>query len=53
MFMILSVLLKKYEFQLVPGQTIEARPMVILRPKQGIRMNFTSRLAEACTAPRR
>ena len=44
MFMILSVLLKKYEFQLVPGQTIEARPMVILRPKQGIRMNFTSDL---------
>ncbi|MGD1073348.1 MAG: cytochrome P450 [Bryobacteraceae bacterium] len=40
-FMILSVLLRKYEFQLVPGQTIEARPMVILRPKDGIRMNFT------------
>ncbi len=40
-FMILSVLLRKYEFQLVPGQTIEARPMVILRPKHGIRMNFT------------
>jgi cytochrome P450 len=40
-FMILSVLLKKYELKLVPGQTIEARPMVILRPKHGIRMNFT------------
>jgi cytochrome P450 len=40
-FMILSALLRKYEFQLVPGQTIEARPMVILRPKDGIRMNFT------------
>jgi len=40
-FMILSVLLRKYEFQLVPGQTIEARPMVILRPEHGIRMNFT------------
>jgi cytochrome P450 len=39
--MILSVLLGKYEFQLVPGQTIEARPMVILRPEHGIRMNFT------------
>jgi cytochrome P450 len=39
--MILSVLLRKYELQLVPGQTIEARPMVILRPKHGIRMNFT------------
>jgi cytochrome P450 len=40
-FMILSVLLRKYELQLVPDQTIEARPMVILRPKHGIRMNFT------------
>ena len=39
--MILSVLLRKYDFQLAPGQTIEARPMVILRPKHGIRMTFT------------
>ncbi len=41
MLMILSVLLRKYDFNLVPGQTIEARPMVILRPEQGIRMTFT------------
>jgi cytochrome P450 len=39
--MIVSVLLRKYDFQLVPGQTIEARPMVILRPEHGIRMTFT------------
>ncbi len=39
--MILSVLLRKYDFCLVPGQTIEARPMVILRPEHGIRMTFT------------
>jgi cytochrome P450 len=39
--MILSVLLRKYDFRLVPGQKIEARPMVILRPKDGIRMTFT------------
>jgi cytochrome P450 len=39
--MILSTLLKKYDLQLSPGQTIEARPMVILRPKHGIRMTFT------------
>ena len=44
-FMILSVLLGKYELELVPGQTIEARPMVILRPKHGIRMNFTEAIA--------
>ncbi len=39
--MILSVLLKKYDLRLTPGQTIEARPMVILRPRHGIRMSFT------------
>jgi cytochrome P450 len=39
--MIVSVLLRKYDFRLVPGQTIEARPMVILRPEHGIRMTFT------------
>jgi cytochrome P450 len=41
MLMILSVLLRKYDFSLVPGQTIEARPMVILRPEHGISMSFT------------
>ena len=41
MLMILSVLLRKYDFNLVPGQTIEARPMVILRPEHGIRLTFT------------
>jgi cytochrome P450 len=44
--MILSVLLRKYDFSLVPGQIIQARPMVILRPEHGIRMTFTQ------TAPR-
>jgi cytochrome P450 len=39
--MILSELLRRYDFQLTPGQAIEARPMVILRPKHGIRMSFT------------
>lgn len=41
MLMILSVLLRKYDFSLVPGQTIEPRPMVILRPEHGIRMTFS------------
>jgi cytochrome P450 len=39
--MILSEVLRRYDFELIPGQTIEARPMVILRPKYGIRMRFT------------
>jgi cytochrome P450 len=43
--MILSVLLRRYDFQLTPGQMIEARPMVILRPKHGIRMTFTEAIA--------
>jgi cytochrome P450 len=45
--MILSDLLRKYDFELAPGQTIEARPMVILRPKHGIRMTFTDSVATA------
>jgi cytochrome P450 len=47
--MILSDLLRKYDFQLAPGQTIEARPMVILRPKHGIRMTFTNTIAYAAS----
>ena len=43
--MILSDLLRRYDFELTPGQTIEARPMVILRPKHGIRMAFTRSIA--------
>ncbi len=43
--MILKALVKKYDFQLTPGQTIEARPMIILRPKHGIRMTFSKATA--------
>jgi cytochrome P450 len=43
--MILSDLLRKYDFELTPGQTIEARPMVILRPKHEIRMSVTRAVA--------
>jgi cytochrome P450 len=51
--MILSVLLRRYDFQLTPGQTIEARPMVILRPKHGIRMTFTRQSQSTCASPKR
>ena len=47
MLMILSVVLRKYDFHLVPGQTIEPRPMVILRPEHGIRMTFTEAIPAA------
>jgi cytochrome P450 len=49
--MILSDLVRKYDFQLAPGQRIEARPMVILRPKHGIRMTFTHTIAIAPRVP--
>jgi cytochrome P450 len=45
--MILRDVLKTYDFQMAPGQLIEARPMVILRPKHGIRMRFTNTVAPA------
>jgi cytochrome P450 len=45
--MILSDLIRRYDFQVVPGQSIEARPMVILRPKHGIRMAFTGIVASS------
>jgi cytochrome P450 len=50
--MILSDLLRKYDFELTPGQTIEARPMVILRPKQGIRMTFSKAIAPDLSSPK-
>jgi cytochrome P450 len=43
--MILSDLIRRYDFELAPGQTIEPRPMVILRPRHGIRMTFTQTTA--------
>lgn len=43
--MILSELIRRYDFELVPDQTIEPRPMVILRPKHGIRMTFLNTTA--------
>jgi cytochrome P450 len=49
--MILSDLLRRYDFELTPGQTIEPRPMVILRPKHGIRMSFTAIASDDSVAP--
>ena len=48
--MILSTLLMRYDFELIPDQTIEARPMVILRPKHGIKMSFTQAKAREIPA---
>lgn len=43
MTMIIAVVLRSYDFFLVPGQEIDIRPMIILRPQHGIRMNFSRR----------
>ncbi len=49
--MILSELLRRYDLQLTPGQKIEPRPMVILRPKYGIRMSFSRNTASSELLP--
>jgi len=49
--MILSTLLGKYDLELPPGQTIEPRAMVILRPKNGIRMSFTDTVPTEVAVP--
>jgi len=52
MLMILSEVLRRYDLQLTPGQSIEPRPMVILRPKHGIRMTFKRAIAASRAGPR-
>jgi cytochrome P450 len=49
--MILSTLLGKYDLELPPGQKIEPRAMVILRPKHGIRMSFTDTVPTEVAVP--
>jgi cytochrome P450 len=49
--MILSTLLGKYDLELPPGQKIEPRAMVILRPKNGIRMSFTDTVPTEVPVP--
>jgi len=48
--MILNDVVRKYDFELAPGQIIEARPVVILRPKHGIKMTFTQSVPAAAYA---
>ncbi len=48
--MILSVLLRKYEIGLAPGQSVDVHPMITLQPKHGILMNFTKAIAHGVRA---
>jgi len=41
MLMILSELVRRYDFTLTAGAPVEPRPMIILRPKDGIPMAFS------------
>jgi len=43
MLMILGRLLRRYDCELAPDQKVAARPEVVLRPENGIRMKFTRR----------
>jgi cytochrome P450 len=44
MIMILGVVLRRYDCELAPDETITARPVLILRPANGIKMNFRRRV---------
>jgi len=41
MLIILCVLLRKFDYELAMNQVIEPHPMIILKPRNGIRMNFS------------
>lgn len=41
--LLLATLARKWKLSLVPGQQIEMKPMITLRPKYGVRMSITSR----------
>ena len=43
MLIILGAILRRYDFELAPDQAVSARPMIILRPRNGIRMSFSRR----------
>ena len=46
MLMILGTILRRYDFALAEDQEILPRPMIILRPNDGIRMTFAGREGE-------
>lgn len=50
MLMILSVLLRNFDFELVPDRKIEMHPMVILRPEDGFEMYFSKRKGQSVAA---
>lgn len=41
--LLLATLARKWRLSLVPGQVIETKPMITLRPKYGMRMSVSSR----------
>ena len=43
MQMILAQMIRKYKFELEPGQKVEMAPLVTLRPKHGVKMKVKNR----------
>ena len=48
--MILATLGQRYRLHLVPGQRIEPRPLITLRPAPGVRMQIEARAGVAMPA---
>ncbi|MEO0985537.1 MAG: cytochrome P450 [Cyanobacteria bacterium J06639_14] len=42
--LILATLVQHYQLTLMPGETIEALPLITLQPKSGLRMTLRRRL---------
>jgi hypothetical protein len=40
---VIAAIAQKYRFELVPGTVVVPEPLVTLRPKNGIRMEFHAR----------
>ena len=41
--LLLATLARKWRLELIPGQSIEPKPMITLRPKYGVRMSISAR----------
>ncbi len=42
MQLVLAAMLRQYDFELVPNQKVESQPLITLRPKNGIWMNWSA-----------
>jgi cytochrome P450 len=45
--LILGMMAQRYRIELTPGQRVEARPLITLRPTPGIRVRLAARASVA------